>query len=78
MPLMKKISSALKSQDLFAVPVSLTYRGETHFTSVYGGCLSLIMIAGLIAYFLAEWIHLRTSPEHLSYPPRYDFSKKYA
>ena len=46
------VKEYLKSYDLFAIPVQLTYRGQTAFSSVFGGCMSLFMIAGLIIYFI--------------------------
>lgn len=36
--------------DLFAVPVSLTYKGKKSFSTLCGGCLSLVLIVGFLIY----------------------------
>ena len=45
-----KLQQTIKSQDLFAVPVQLTYKGERAFNTFCGGCISVILIPILIAY----------------------------
>ena len=50
-----KISKAVKSQDMFAVPVQLTYRGERAFNTRCGGCISIIIGFGLMIYFACEF-----------------------
>ena len=41
----------LKRQDLFSVPVQLTYKGERGFTSAVGGFCSIIFVLTAIALF---------------------------
>ena len=36
--------------DLFAVPVSLTYKGKKSFSTLCGGCFSLVLIVGFLIY----------------------------
>ena len=46
-----QIHSSVKEQDLFGVPVQLTYKGERTFNTAIGGCCSLLMIIFLVSYF---------------------------
>ena len=41
----------LKRQDLFGVPVQLTYRGESAFSSPVGGCCSIMLVLITMALF---------------------------
>ena len=36
--------------DLFAVPVSLTYKGERQFTTLLGGFFSLVIILSFLVF----------------------------
>ena len=74
MPFFKKIGDFVREQDLFSVPVSLTYGGQTSFNTIYGGCVSLSMIIGLTVYFCITVRQLYVNPEYQAYPRRYDFS----
>ena len=49
-----KIAEAVRMQDMFAVPVQVTYRGKRAFNTVLGGFLSIIIILGLVIYFAYE------------------------
>ena len=41
----------VKGQDLFAVPVQLTYKGERGFSTFCGGCVSIIFVLTVIVLF---------------------------
>ena len=41
----------VKRQDLFAIPVQLTYKGERGFSSFLGGCCSIIFVLTVMALF---------------------------
>ena len=41
----------VKQQDLFAIPVQLTYKGERAFTSFCGGCVSILFALIAAAIF---------------------------
>ena len=73
MTICTKITQAVKSQDLFAVPVQLTYRGERAFSTLCGGGISIILILGLTAYFAIGMRKELQKPEYLQLPPRYKF-----
>ena len=41
----------VKRQDLFAVPVQLTYKGERGFSTFCGGCVSIMFVLTVMALF---------------------------
>ena len=51
---MANILNAVRNLDLFAVPVSLTYKGRSKFSTLLGGCFSLIIILVFLVY--AVWL----------------------
>ena len=69
-----KIANAIKMQDLFAVPVQLHYRGKPAFNTVCGGCVSILLVMSVIAFFSYEFHKVNMEPVYDQYPPRYDFS----
>ena len=46
-----KITTTIRQQDLFGIPVQLTFRGEKAFNTIAGGCVSILIVILLIAYF---------------------------
>lgn len=68
---MQGFKSTVRNLDLFAVPVSLTYKGKTKFNTLCGGFFSLLIIlvfvayAGLDMYTLIAHPVLRSSSEKL-------------
>ena len=69
-----KLGATIRSQDLFAVPVSLTYRGETAFNTFCGGCISILLILSLMGYFAVELHREYVHPEYQQNPTRYEFN----
>ena len=59
---MQKILGSLRKIDLFAVPISLTYKGEKKFSTRIGGCLSLILLLGFVAYSIVTLYDLINNP----------------
>ena len=59
-----KIRSTIKSQDMFAVPVQLSYRGAKSFNTVCGGLASIFLVLFLIAYFAFEMHQAYTKPDY--------------
>ena len=41
----------VKRQDLFAIPVQMTYKGERGFSSFIGGCCSIVFVLIVMALF---------------------------
>ena len=70
----KSISSNIKSQDMFAIPVQLNYRGQTNYNTFCGGCISIILVISLTCIFGVELSRLYHEPDFQQYPPRYNFS----
>ena len=55
----------MRSLDLFAVPVSLTYKGQRQFTTLLGGFFSLLIILSFLV-FTAVSLHTHiVSPDFL-------------
>ena len=48
--------------DMFAVPVSLTYKGKTQFNTLCGGCFSLVIILTFVTYAGLSMHTLITQP----------------
>ena len=47
---MQKILSKVRNLDLFARPVSLSYKGKTKFSTFCGGCFSFVIILTFLTY----------------------------
>ena len=71
---MEFMKATIKSCDMFGLPVSLTYRGESRFKTAIGGCTSLIII--LVAFFGAAYQlkSLIEEPVFQALPPEIDYS----
>ena len=59
---MQSILNNVRDQDLFAVPVSLTYKGKTKFNTLCGGCFSLVIILAFFTYAVVTLINLLKNP----------------
>lgn len=60
LPTRKKIKGMLKSIDIYAKPIQLTYQGREKFRSICGGMLSMMVIlfiGSLFAYNLRDLIN---------------------
>ena len=53
----------VKRQDLFAVPVQLTYKGERGFSSCIGGCCSIIFVLTAVALFAYYSLQFHRDPQ---------------
>lgn len=53
-PLMKNFKKLFRRLDLYAMPVSLRYKGEKKFYTNYGACTSLLIILLMLAYIYTE------------------------
>ena len=42
------LSYKIRQCDVFAVPVSLTMRGKSSFTSVFGGLVSILVVSAVL------------------------------
>ena len=45
---MKYIQDAVRECDIFAIPITLTYKGDKEFTSIQGGIISIICSLTLV------------------------------
>ena len=69
-----KIVQTIKDQDLFAIPVSLTYQGRRSFGTIYGGITSMCMVLTLCTYFAVSLHREYTFPDYYNLSPRSDYS----
>ena len=49
-----KVGNMIRGTDLFGVPVQLTYKGQTAFNTICGGCISILLVISLATYFSLE------------------------
>ena len=74
----KKLRQKIRDQDLFAIPVQLTYQGQREFGTIYGGCISICLVFALCTYFAISLHYEYIHPDYYNLSPRYDYSQKYA
>ena len=68
-----RVQSKIKEQDLFGTTVQLTYKGEGAFNTVFGGCVSLIMVLGFsVTFFFYLYGHY-FNPQFDKHPDRLNF-----
>ena len=70
-----KIAPAIKSRDIFGVPVQLTYKGQVAFNTVTGGIFSIIFLLTFLVGFVYQLYMVTSDPEFMNYPPKIDFSE---
>ncbi len=51
----KKIASLIRNRDIFGHEVKLTYKGDSQFKTLFGGIMSLIFIAIILAFMISEF-----------------------
>ena len=72
---MERVFRYVRSQDKFAIPVKLTYKGQRQFTTLLGGCCTILMLLIICSMFgYNSWTHLKepkfeqsTTNSYLSY-----------
>ena len=47
-----KVKREMKAQDLFGIPVTLTYKGEDSFNTLVGGIISILLVLILTTGFI--------------------------
>ena len=60
---MQSILQAVRMLDLFAVPVSLTYKGQKAFNTILGGFCSLLLIIGFGTFITLDLHKVLTNPD---------------
>jgi len=66
----------VRNQDLFGVPVQLTYKGQKSFNTVCGGLFSLLLLVGFTVAFVLQFRSLYTNPIWDATPSTYDYSSE--
>ena len=52
----------IRQQDLFAIPVRLTFRGKRSFQSLLGGLISILFIMTATAFLVVHSLNFFASP----------------
>ena len=52
----------VRQQDLFGVPVQLTYKGQRRFKSIIGGCLSIMFVVAALVIFIVYSLNFYREP----------------
>ena len=60
---MQSILNAIRDIDLFAIPVSLTYKGKRKFGTLAGGFFTILLAIGFIAYSVHTIRDMIENPE---------------
>ena len=60
------VTELIKRQDLFAIPVQLNYKGRHSFTTLIGGCCSILLVLLSIALFIYSSIDFFNDPSFSS------------
>ena len=69
------VKKFFKNLDLFGLPVNLTYQGENYFKTSFGGCVSILLVLGVIALSISSFMSLYLTPNFQVLPEDFDFSK---
>jgi hypothetical protein len=65
-PLMKRFKKIFRKLDLYAMPVSLRYKGEKKFYTNFGALTSVIIILLMVAYIYTEIIIMLSQTKYTS------------
>ena len=57
------MTRGIRNIDLFAVPVSLTYKGRKNFNTLAGGCFSVLLMLFFVSYGTWTLVNAITSPQ---------------
>ena len=60
---MQSILNKVRGRDLFAVPVSLTYKGKRRFNTLCGGCCSIFLLLSFTIYAVLDLFSLIVHPD---------------
>jgi len=63
----------VRDQDIFGQPVTLRYKGQRNFTTIFGGLMSILLFLALAAGFIYQLVESLTEPQFQSFPPTYSF-----
>ena len=72
--LFSRVSRFITDQDLFGIPVQLTFKGDSAFNTFCGGCVSIIFIVTFTVIFCLQLHTSWTHPKFQSYPPELDYN----
>ena len=68
-----RVTQQIKSFDFFAIPVQLTYNGQRAFFTLFGGCVSLILIICLAVVFILGSRLAYIDPTFQKSPAEYNY-----
>ncbi len=62
---MQYIQEKIRSYDLFAIPVGLTYKGQNEFNTLFGGCTTVLLGIFLSALFVQNVLKHKFDPDYV-------------
>ena len=66
----------IRSFDLFGRPVGLAYKGQRTFTTLIGGCVSLVLVLSIIIGAIVRFRQIYYYPEFQALPAEINFRKE--
>ncbi len=63
----------VRKTDFFGKSVRLTYRGQTRFKTIFGGCITILIIIGIAIQSSIELQRIVMDPNFYNKPSTYDF-----
>ena len=71
--LIESIGESVRKQDYFGMRVSLTFRGESKYKSVLGGCVTILAFTAIAVQFLFAFQSTFKDPLFMNLPQTYDY-----
>ena len=74
--LCKSLSEFVRDQDIFAVPVSLTYMGKSSHRTRIGGCVTILLAVAMSISFAIQADQVFNNPIFYNLPPINSYGDK--
>ena len=71
-----KVKKTISRQDLFGVPVLLSFEGERAFNTFFGGVLSVAIVVALTVGFICRLHKLISQPVFMTLPEAFAFGRQ--
>ena len=69
----ESFAAQVKKRDFFGTPVTLTYKGQSAFNTVCGGCISMLMVLFFCVLFAIQFHGFYMNPQYRNLPPGYNY-----
>ena len=61
---MRSTKRFIKNADLFKTDIGMTYKGDSHFGTYLGGCISIMLLFAVTIVFVTSAINIAHSPQY--------------